>query len=228
MVVAELMDAEYEQRMPTPGSYSHLEFLSRLETQDLRHLHPRDFLSDTNATKTLAVFIKRQRIFRPIRTPHIELDTRLLQTPETWIPLFHGSIYRDPKQPQNSLLTISGRPQPWETGKDNFEYHMILPVDFQFNYDDSRPSQASFRYGEGLLDRGPVYNQAAFPEYKEDDPTVLYEVIKQASSDLAMIARYTYGIDRVPGYIPEGPAEHSTPAATSRQRVAQTIANLLK
>jgi len=210
--------------MPTPGTYQHLEYL---QTADLtsEDTGAKDFLHRTNAAKTLGAFIKRNRIFRPIRNPYMELDTRLIAADESWIPLFNGSVYRNPSMPDASLLAIHARPEPWAIGRADYTYNLTLPVHYDFNYDASRPAQASIYYGTERGSRS-IFNEAAFPEYNEDDPAVLTVAINMAARDLVSIVRYLHGYDSEPWYVSEViPNSNDKP---KKLKVAKKLAELLK
>ena len=215
---------EYSSR-PKPGSIEHLKFLTQrglpaiIDSQSLD-----EYMVDSEATRTIGLFTKRLRIFRPIRTSFIELDSRMLETEEAWIPLFRSSIYRPKLNPQESLIQIHGQPKPWEIGEENYTYDIVLPVDFNFHYDPRRHTQAVIRHGvEANME---VYNQAAHPRYHEDNPDILLKALNHAAVDMHNLVRYLYGVDRVPSYIEPG-VELNSQIQTSKQRVAQTIASIL-
>jgi len=217
-----------EFKMPTPGTYQHLEFLQTVDTW-CPELQPEDFLKDTNAAKTLAVFIKRNRIYRPIRTSYIELDSRLIQAEETWIPMFHGSVYRNPSQPYSSMLSIHGQPQPWELGDQNFTYDLVIPISYDLTHDPSRPAQATIRHEtDSPVPQVEVFNEAAFPEYNEDNLEILVKAINYAATDIASLVRYTYGFDSVPSYIRPDSEQETVGSRPKTTRVAQKLADLLK
>lgn len=219
-----------EERMPTRATLAHLEYLATLNTDDLTGDRAvENFFDGTEAARSLATIIKRHRTYRPLRTPDIDLDSRLFETEEYWFPVFRGSVYRNPLHPDSSHLIIHGQPKPWELGEENYSYDMFVPVHYDLSYDASRPSQATIRYGvKEPMPRVETFNQAAFREYKEDDPQVLFRVIKEAALDLNSLISYVYNLHQRPAYLG---IEEASPKAKQNAKlliVAKSITNLLK
>jgi hypothetical protein len=222
-VVEQIPNSETSPCMPTPGSYQHLEWITDVEAALIdNHEQLDSFLAETNITRTLGMFTKRLRIFRPIKTHTVEIDTRMFNGRETWIPVLHSSYTRNPSSPYTSLLTMHGQPQPWAEGEGNFTYDISLPIHLDFSYDPSRPAQASIRTDvDSPSPRRAIYNQAAFPEYSEDNPGIMIMALNVAARDMANFARYYYGVDRIPAY-----AQDERTAKVDR--VAQSLGHLLK
>jgi len=182
----------------TPGTLAHLEYLSQLETPRYFNGHAvRRFLRETETTRSLSLFIKQQRTYRPIYSANIDFDSRLLDLDEPQLPVFRGSVYRDPLHLDRCQLDIHGQPKPLETGDNNYTYDLSLPILYDFSYDPSRPIQAWYQYGQPepghpLATYSEVYNEIASAEYCENNPQILVRAISEAAGDMLTLMNYIY------------------------------------
>lgn len=189
-----------ELKMPTPGNLSHLEYLA-LHSTDVRCETLADYLSATQAARSLGLFIKRFRTYRPMETSYIDLDHRVVEDKKL-VSRFTGSIYRNRHDPDKGHIALAGEESETVEGVElKREYGALIPTRFNFTHDPTRPSEAVFRHSENGAATRQVFNEAADPkDYpREHDPAVLAAVVRQAAYDLIKIIGFT------PGEIPKPP-----------------------
>lgn len=182
----------HETKIPTPGTLSHLDYLALSEAHGDEQQELSDFLSATQATRSLGLLIKHLRTFRPIRSPYIDFDSRSFNGSRPGQPRFVGSIYRDPHKLDSGYMVLIGE-QVTDESEETLSYSAFIPTHFDLSHDPSRPAEAVFSYLEDGKTKKAVYNQKANPCYDEHDPRVLYGVIQQSAKDFLNILGYKAG-----------------------------------
>jgi hypothetical protein len=179
--------------VPTPGTLSHLEFLALYPAELPEGAQLSDFLAATQAVRSLGIFIKHLRVYRPITTAYIDFDRRHI-VDKKLLSRFTGSIYRNPVNPQHGHISLASEQRLYD-GSEVQTYGALLPTHFDFTHDASRRAEAVLvRAQNGRLIRS-VYNEAADPDdyQNELNPNVAVDVIRQAASELLGFLGYSPG-----------------------------------
>ncbi len=189
--------------MPTPGTLNHLRWLEQLSVPEDSPLHdPHIFLAETQATRSLGVFIRNQRIDRPLRfMKDIVLDSRFFDLEPEWPGLFVGSV--NPNTPHDSTvrLTVHGQTAPqWQGASDLYAYKISAPIYRDFTYDANRELQV---FGEqinrstGKAVRSLTYSEMSQPNrHSPNSPDLAVFAFRQAASDLLSLMEHIirYGL----------------------------------
>jgi hypothetical protein len=192
-------------KIPQAGTLSNLEYLALFDGSQTE-ASLADFLRATQATRSLGIFIKHLRTFRPIRTPYLDFDSREFENKKL-ISRFTSSIYRDPLNLLQGYVTLHGERRSSE-GDEISVYSTLIPTHFNMRHDSTRPSEAFLREINDEIRIEARYNEAAAEEYDEHNSRVPIAVIKQAANDLLKLMGLTAG--EVP-YAPEIPESAGDP-----------------
>jgi hypothetical protein len=198
LVAIETSPPDERIRIPQPGTLEHLKYLSTLTIPEDSELNdPKLFLEHTMAVTSFSILARRHRTYWPLRNSGtVEFDSRMLGIGPEWQAIFRCQYGMNQHPAANNLsLIIHGQPKPQEQQPYNYEYGISIPIIKETSgifYDPRRPSTATYTT-RGSIRENIIYDEASYPEYKEDDPVVLFSAVQEAAYDMLRLMHYMYG-----------------------------------
>ena len=182
----EVLSKNKTRLIPPFGTPEYFEYLRDFQPSDEHLSNPKQFMAETMAGTSLAIMIRRNRTYWPLRNLQTaDMDSRFFNEAPKRPIFFRGSVGVRTNLPNPNQVRLHAQ-HPIRS------YDLAIPVTDTYLYDPTWHIYAAyFHSGSSPM----VYNEMAnASNYEhEHDAQVLFDVIREAASDSIDILHHIHG-----------------------------------